>query len=66
MTPEPTPVSGMTPWFGVDWLLTVMRTTAGLTLAATAIVADDSSIVTGCVEPTVWPGGVDVAAAGLA
>src|SRR4051812_50185592 len=58
MTPEPTPVSGMTPWLVSTWLLTVMRTTAGLTLDATAIVADDSSIVTGWVDPTVWPAGV--------
>ena len=32
---------------GIELPVTVMRTTAGLTLAATAIVADDSSMVTG-------------------
>src|SRR6478735_309741 len=53
MTPDPTPVSGITPLlpaFAVP--VTVMRTTAGLTLAATAIVADDSSMVTGWTVPT--------------
>ena len=53
MTPDPTPVSGMTPLlpaFAVP--VTVMRTTAGLTLAATAIVADDSSMATGWTVPT--------------
>ena len=65
MTPEPTPVSGMTPWFVLTLPVTVMRTTAGLTLAATAMVADDSSMVTGCVVPTVWPAGpVEDAGAG--
>ena len=53
MTPEPTPVSGMTPRLpAFDVPVTVIRTTAGLTLAATAIVADDSSIATGWSVPT--------------
>src|SRR5919106_6281505 len=47
MTPEPTPVSGMIPLDVSTLPLTVMRTTAGLALAATLIVADDSSMVTG-------------------
>src|SRR3954471_6844062 len=52
MTPDPTPVAGMTPLFPEsDAPVTVMRTTAGLTLAATEIVADDSSMVTGCEAP---------------
>ena len=53
MTPEPTPVSGMTP--ALPALLepvTVIRTTAGLTLAATAMVADDSLMATGWTVPT--------------
>src|SRR3954452_17436839 len=48
MTPEQTPVDGTVvpsnspvPW-------TVMRTTAGLTRADASMIADDSSIVTGC------------------
>ena len=53
-TPEPTPVAGMTPLLPASVLpVTVIRTTAGLTLAATAMVADDSSTVTGCVDPVV-------------
>ncbi len=52
MTPDPTPVAGMTPLLPESLApVTVIRTTAGLTLAATAIVADDSSMVTGWVEP---------------
>ena len=42
----------MTPWLPVLAApVTVIRTTAGLTLAATAIVADDSSMVTGWMAP---------------
>ncbi len=37
--------------------VTVIRTTAGLTLAATAIVADDSSMATGWVVPAFVAGG---------
>src|SRR4029079_3369150 len=56
MTPEPTPVSGITPRLPASVEpLTVIRTTAGLTLAATLIVADDSSIVTGRGAPTLVP-----------
>src|SRR3954468_15820947 len=53
MTPDPTPVSGITPLFPTFAVpVTVIRTTAGLTLEATAIVADDSSIATGWTVPT--------------
>ena len=38
---------------GVAVPVTVIRTTAGLTLAATSMVADDSSMVTGLTAPTV-------------
>src|ERR671936_2728965 len=54
MTPDPTPVSGI--WPPNAFVLTpstVIRTTAGLTLAAASMIADDSSIVTGCWAPTV-------------
>src|SRR6187455_3660680 len=61
MTPEPTPVSGMTPLLVSTLLDVVMRTTAGLTLAATAMVADDSSMLTGWLPLTVEP----LAATGL-
>ena len=65
MTPEPTPVSGMTPRSPEFALpVTVMRTTAGLTLAATAMVADDSSMVTGWVVPTLCPVTTEAAGAG--
>jgi hypothetical protein len=47
MTPEPTPVSGMIPFEVSTLPLTSMRTTAGLAFAATLMVAEDSSIVTG-------------------
>ena len=58
ITPEPTPVSGMTPYVPELALpVTVIRTTAGLTLAATAIVADDSSMVTGWVVPALVASG---------
>src|SRR4051794_11547991 len=53
MTPDPTPVSGMTPLLPALVVpVTVIRTTAGLTLDATAIVADDSSMATGWTVPT--------------
>ncbi len=59
MTPEPTPVSGMIPLDVSTLPLTLMRTTAGLAFAATLIVADDSSIVTGwLLAPTVVVVGV--------
>src|SRR5919197_1020191 len=54
MTPDPTPVSGI--WPPKPFVLTpstVIRTTAGLTFAAASMIADDSSIVTGCWAPTV-------------
>src|SRR3954468_21070566 len=52
MTPDPTPVGGMTPKLPVsDRPVMVMRTTAGLTADATAIVADDSSMATGWTAP---------------
>src|ERR671924_629034 len=54
MTPDPTPVSGICPPNAfVLTPSTVIRTTAGLTFAAAAMIADDSSIVTGCWAPTV-------------
>src|SRR6478752_2368227 len=43
MTPEPTPVAGMTPVLPWSEPVTVILTTAGLTLDATAMVADCSS-----------------------
>ena len=62
MTPEPTPLSGMIPRSPAPWIpLTVIRTTAGLMFAATAIVADDSSIDTGLTAPTLVPGVTDEA-----
>ena len=65
MTPEPTPVSGMMPVDVSTLPPTVIRTTAGLAFAATLIVADDSSIVTGwLLAPTVVTVGVDATAAG--
>ncbi len=42
----------------------MIRTTAGLTFAATSMMADDSSIRTCCGELVVWPAGSVVAAAG--
>src|SRR5688572_12794129 len=54
MTPDPTPVSGMMPVEVSTSALVWMRTTAGLTAAATLIVAELSSTVTGWfVAPTV-------------
>src|SRR5688572_28049904 len=58
MTPDPTPVSGMMP-FDVSTLApVVIRTTAGLTAAATSMVAEFSSMVRGrLLAPTVVPVG---------
>src|SRR6187397_2415094 len=55
MKPEPTPVAGTPPNGSVvsPPLPVVILTTAGPSLAATSITADDSSIVTGCVPPVV-------------
>jgi hypothetical protein len=47
ITPEPTPCSGRLTALGSTPSVT-MRTTAGPALAATSTIADDSSIVTGC------------------
>src|SRR4051812_1155708 len=56
MTPDPTPVVGIvSPIESVLVPSTVMRTTAGVTFAATSMIADDSSSVTGCFAPTVVP-----------
>ena len=55
MTPEPMPSVGTFPNGSLLWPSTVILTTAGLTLAATSITADDSSIVTGVVSPVVVP-----------
>src|SRR5215211_4437410 len=49
MTPEPTPVCGMTPLPVSAAPVTLILTTAGLTLEATAIVADCLSMLTGWV-----------------
>src|SRR5262245_13810936 len=58
MIPEPTPVDGMIPLDVSTLPLVVILTTAGLALAATSIVADDSSMVTGwLLAPTVVPTG---------
>src|SRR3982751_6574792 len=52
MTPEPIPVWGIVlPSSFVFLPSAVIRTTAGLTLAATSMIADDSSSVTGCRAP---------------
>src|SRR5258705_10076036 len=65
MTPDPTPVGGMTPKLPVsDRPVTVIRTTAGLTADATAIVADDSSMATGWTAPALLPAGDVATAAG--
>src|SRR5258708_4310060 len=65
MTPDPTPVGGMTPKLPVsDRPVTVIRTTAGLTADATAIVADDSSMAPGWTAPALLPAGDVSAAAG--
>src|SRR6478735_302649 len=62
MTPDPTPVEGMTPRSPLFALpVTVIRTTAGLTAAATAMVAEFSSMVTGLTAPTEVPVAVVVA-----
>src|SRR4051794_9518566 len=60
MTPEPIPVCGIVlPSPLVFVPSAVIRTTAGLTLAATAMIAGDSSSVTRCPAPTgVLPGAV--------
>ncbi len=55
MTPEPTPVSGMIPLLVSALPETVIRTTAGLTLDATSMVADCSSMVTGWLALTFVP-----------
>src|SRR4029453_3310529 len=64
MTPEPTPVAGMTPVLPSSDPVTVIFTTAGLTLAATAIVADCSSMVTGWVAPVFVAWGAETALLG--
>ena len=59
MTPEPTPVGGMTPRLPVSFApVTRILTTAGLTLVATAMVADDSSMATGWRAPALVDWGV--------
>src|SRR5690242_21634953 len=64
MTPEPTPVAGMTPVLPLSEPVTVILTTAGLTFEATAIVADCSSIVTGWVAPVLVACGAEIALLG--
>src|SRR5690242_11695835 len=56
MKPEPTPVSGTAPSGSVVVPAVVIFTTAGLSLAATSMTADDSLIETGCwLLPIVLP-----------
>src|SRR4249919_426898 len=65
MTPEPTPVGGMTPRLPVSVApVTRILTTAGLTFDATAMVADDSSIATGWRAPALVDWGAVTAATG--
>src|SRR6185437_1276782 len=64
MTPEPTPVAGMTPVLPLSEPVTVILTTAGLTFAATAIVADCSSMVTGWLAPVLVAWGAETALLG--
>jgi len=60
MTPEPTPVAGMTPRLPELVVpVTVIRTTAGLTFDATAMVADDSSMATGWTPATLVAWGAE-------
>src|SRR3954462_11678497 len=65
MTPEPTPVEGTVVPSKFPAPCTVMRTTAGLTRADASMIADDSSMVTGCpgwlLEVWVPVGSVDAA-----
>ena len=56
MTPEPTPVAGMSVTsFGLIPALDVIWTTAGLTLAAASTTADDSSNRAACCVLVDWP-----------
>ena len=65
ITPEPTPVGGMTPRLPVSVApVTRILTTAGLTLVATAMVADDSSMATGWRAPALVDCGDVTTAAG--
>jgi hypothetical protein len=56
MKPEPTPVSGTLPKGSVVVPLVVILTTAGLSLVATSMTADDSLTVTCWVPPMVVAG----------
>src|SRR3954447_21936406 len=49
--PEPTPAAGTPPNGSVEAPPVVILTTAGLSLAATSMTAEDSLMVTGCVPP---------------
>src|SRR5690242_13966217 len=65
MTPEPTPVAGMSVPNGLvspPAVVVVILTTAGPAVAAASMTADDSSIVTGCCALVCWvePDGVVV------
>ena len=65
MTPEPTPSDGIAVGSVVfAFAELTIRTTAGLTLAATAMIADDSSILTCCGALAVWPAGTVAAPVG--
>ncbi len=64
MIPEPMPSAGSEVGSEVSVPVVTIRTTAGLTLAATAMIADDSSILIGCGTLTAWPDGPDATAAG--
>jgi hypothetical protein len=54
MIPEPMPSVAVGSMALVLVVLTIL-TTAGLTLAATSMIADDSLIFTGCAALVVWP-----------
>ncbi len=54
MTPEPTPSEGTLPNGSAVWPSVVIFTTAGPTLAAASMIADDSLIVIGSVPAVAW------------
>ena len=64
MMPEPTPSDGIVVGSVVAFAELTIRTTAGLTLAATEMIADDSSILTGWGAVAIWPDGAEAGGAG--